>query len=212
MTILVDWQIKKLIDSGEIKVDPYDESLINPNSLDIRLGNKFGEVNPTGSMLLTSVKNVSVVLNGDNLGSDIVKGYKTSQGFNDKVIDPQVVSSFTTDLIESDKYVIGPRSFVLGCLLENITLPNYICATIKGKSSLGRLGLENSSPAGHVDSSWTGVLTIELFNYSKYPIVLTAGMKIGQMLFHQGEPVEFGYGSKSGRYLNQYPGQGSKGV
>lgn len=39
MTVLVDYQIKSLCEQG--LVNPYDESLINPSSLDIRLGNNL---------------------------------------------------------------------------------------------------------------------------------------------------------------------------
>ena len=41
MTILVDRQIRECIESGMIEVSPYDPTLINPNSLDIRLGETF---------------------------------------------------------------------------------------------------------------------------------------------------------------------------
>jgi len=39
--ILVDWQIRDRIGRGFITVDPFDPSLIQPNSIDIRLGNHF---------------------------------------------------------------------------------------------------------------------------------------------------------------------------
>jgi len=39
--ILVDWQIIDRIERGHIKIDPYDKNLVQPNSLDIRLGNHF---------------------------------------------------------------------------------------------------------------------------------------------------------------------------
>jgi len=39
--ILVDWQLLDRIGRGHIKIDPYDPKLIQPNSLDIRLGNHF---------------------------------------------------------------------------------------------------------------------------------------------------------------------------
>jgi dCTP deaminase len=39
--ILVDWQILDRIARGSIKIDPYDAKLVQPNSLDIRLGNHF---------------------------------------------------------------------------------------------------------------------------------------------------------------------------
>lgn len=39
--ILVDWEIADHIKRGFISVDPYDPALVQPNSLDIRLGNHF---------------------------------------------------------------------------------------------------------------------------------------------------------------------------
>ncbi len=39
--ILVDWQIRDRIRRGFIGVDPFDPDLIQPNSLDVRLGNHF---------------------------------------------------------------------------------------------------------------------------------------------------------------------------
>lgn len=39
--ILVDWQIEDHINRGFIKVEPFDSTLIQPNSLDIRLGRHF---------------------------------------------------------------------------------------------------------------------------------------------------------------------------
>ncbi|HJK00931.1 MAG TPA: dCTP deaminase [Methanocorpusculum sp.] len=39
--ILVDWEIEDHIKHGFIGVDPYDPALVQPNSLDIRLGTHF---------------------------------------------------------------------------------------------------------------------------------------------------------------------------
>lgn len=39
--ILVDWQIADHVKRGFIRVDPFDPSLVQPNSLDIRLGDHF---------------------------------------------------------------------------------------------------------------------------------------------------------------------------
>jgi dCTP deaminase len=39
--ILVDWQLLDRIERGHIKINPYDRNLVQPNSLDIRLGNHF---------------------------------------------------------------------------------------------------------------------------------------------------------------------------
>ena len=39
--ILVDWQLLDRIARGHIRINPYDPNLVQPNSLDIRLGNHF---------------------------------------------------------------------------------------------------------------------------------------------------------------------------
>jgi dCTP deaminase len=44
--ILVDWQIRDRIARGHIRVAPFEPGLIQPNSLDIRLGNHFVWYNP----------------------------------------------------------------------------------------------------------------------------------------------------------------------
>jgi len=39
--ILVDWQLLDRISRGFIRIEPYDPALVQPNSVDIRLGNHF---------------------------------------------------------------------------------------------------------------------------------------------------------------------------
>jgi len=39
--ILVDWQLRDRIARGHITIDPFDPNLVQPNSIDIRLGNHF---------------------------------------------------------------------------------------------------------------------------------------------------------------------------
>jgi dCTP deaminase len=60
--ILVDWQILDRITRGSIKIDPYDANLVQPNSLDIRLGNHF--VWYTGSSIIIDPYNKDSVSSG----------------------------------------------------------------------------------------------------------------------------------------------------
>ena len=39
--LLVDWQINEYVETGIIQIDPYDPEMVQPNSIDIRLGNDF---------------------------------------------------------------------------------------------------------------------------------------------------------------------------
>lgn len=174
--ILVDHQLRAELEKGTLKITPFDDKLINPSSIDVRLGNKFGKVTTTY---------VSV--------------------------DPTDPLSFRTEEFEAEKVILFPGEFIIAHLLEDVTLPRDISAKVNGKSSLGRLGLENSSCAGWVDPGWSGKLTIELYNYSKNRILLQEGMKIGQLIFYKHVPCEKSY-ADTGRYMNQKPGQGSKGI
>jgi len=57
--ILVDWQLRDRIARGHIKIDPYDLKLVQPNSVDIRLGNHFVWYNP-GSQVIDPYDKTSV--------------------------------------------------------------------------------------------------------------------------------------------------------
>lgn len=176
--ILTDQEILAEIMTERVNVTPFSKELINPSSLDVRLGKNFG----------------------------VVKAQYVN-------IDPTDPHSFYTDTQEYSRYILGPKKFVVSCLMEHITLPRNISVKLMGKSSLGRLGIENSSCAGWVDPGFSGVLTIELFNYSDEPIILTPGMKIGQLTFFKHKDCLVSYGEKeTSKYQNQTPGQGSKGV
>ena len=49
--ILVDWQLLDRIERGHIRIDPYDRNLVQPNSLDIRLGNHFVWYTPSDKVI-----------------------------------------------------------------------------------------------------------------------------------------------------------------
>lgn len=133
--------------------------------------------------------------------------------FGYEAIDPLDPDSFHTMWEDHDCYIIQPKEFVLSHLEESIDIPKDMTAVVFGKSSLGRLGIANSSMAGLLDPQFAGVTTIEIFNYGNYPIKLTAGMKIGQLVFHRHKECQWGYAERaSSKYSNQKAGQGSKGI
>lgn len=178
--ILSDKDIKKEIVESRIVINPYDPGLINPSSIDFRLGSTISKV-------------------------------KLSPGF--QYIDPKDPNSFRTVVVSVDRdYIMAPGEFVIGHALESLTIPEDIAVIVKGKSSLGRLGISNSHQAGLVDPGWSGVLTLEIANYLDVGVKLRVGEKIGQFVFYYTDsPAEKPY-NKTGRYMNQSPGQGSKGV
>ena len=121
--ILVDWQILDRINRGYISIDPFDPNLVQPNSLDIRLGDHF-------------------------------VWYEAG----DEVIDPyqkETISADTTELT-ADSVVINPGHFMLAETMEVIALPDNIVASIEGKSSIARLGVELHQTGGWIDAGFRG--------------------------------------------------------
>ncbi|MFH0966627.1 MAG: dCTP deaminase [Methanobacteriota archaeon] len=169
--ILVDWQIIDRIRRGFIIVEPYDPELIQPNSLDIRLGNHFA-------------------------------WYETS----DEVIDPydrESVTSRTHDMT-ADSIVLHPGQFILAETMELIELPDNIVASIEGKSSIARLGIELHQTGGWIDAGFRGSITLEMCNVNQRPVRIHAGMAIGQLVFYTTERAACPYNAKNdAKYMNQ---------
>lgn len=121
-------------------------------------------------------------------------------------VDPakkQFPRFFKSDLDELN--ILAPGEFLLASSVEYFNLPNNISAEYKLKSTLARCGIEHLN-AGWCDPGWNGSrLTLELKNMLRnHNVILTPGMKIGQIVFYKHEEVP-GYASYSvrGQYNNQ---------
>ena len=169
--ILVDWQILDRINRGYITIDPFDPKLVQPNSLDIRLGDHFVWYEP-----------------------------------GDEVIDPYLEETISSDTKEmtAESVVIEPGHFMLAETLEVISLPDNIVASIEGKSSIARLGVELHQTGGWIDAGFTGSITLEMCNVNQRPVKVYAGMPIGQLVFYTTERASRPYNLKGdAKYMNQ---------
>ena len=124
-------------------------------------------------------------------------------------IDPAEDQPDLTRLVEiaaGEPLILHPGEFVLGSILETVTLPDDVAARVEGKSSLGRLGLLTHATAGFVDPGFSGHVTLELSNVATLPIKLWPGMKVGQLCFFRlSSAVEKPYGADA--YGSHYQGQ-----
>jgi dCTP deaminase len=169
--VLVDWQIEDHINRGHIGVDPFDPALIQPNSLDIRLGSHFVWYTPG---------------NG--------------------IIDPYNRATVVSDVEEmvAEAIVLEPGQFVLAETLEAIELPDNIVASIEGKSSIARLGIELHQTGGWIDAGFRGTITLEMCNANQRPVRVYAGMPIGQLVFYTTERAQRPYNKKKdAKYMDQ---------
>jgi dCTP deaminase len=174
--ILSDRTIREQIDAGRIVVDPFDASLVQPSSIDVRISNLFR------------------VFRNHTRGVIDVKEDLTE--LTELIEIPE----------DGQPFMLHPGEFVLGSTLERIAVPDDLVARIEGKSSLGRLGLLIHSTAGFVDAGFDGHVTLELANVASLPITLYPGMKIGQVSFMlMTTPADhpYGTGATGSKYQGQ---------
>lgn len=111
------------------------------------------------------------------------------------------------DRVQTDHFVVPPKSFILATTLEYFKLPDNLTAFVEGRSSIGRMGLFIQN-AGWVDPGFEGEITLELFNACDVPIEIERGTRVGQMVFAQlDRDAENPY---NGKYQKQRGATGSR--
>jgi dCTP deaminase len=194
--ILVDKKIREYIKGGKIKVEPFDEDMIGPASLDIRLGYKF-RVFKTLEKEVIDVKDYY-----DDVYTRIeTKEYIIHIG---RYSDLYILKNDNVPII------IHPGEFILSSVYEYIELPDDIVGQIHGRSSIGRLGLIVHTSAGYIDPGYKGYLTLEIINVNKVPIKIYPKAKVAQIVFIETDSSEVPYDKRRGsKYLNEEGATGS---
>jgi dCTP deaminase len=179
--ILSDRTLREQLDAGRIVIDPLDETLIQPSSIDVRISNLFR------------------VFRNHTRGVIDVK-----QDLTD--LTELIEMPASLDGHDTEAFMLHPGEFVLGSTLERVAVPDDLVGRIEGKSSLGRLGLMIHSTAGFIDAGFDGHITLELANVASLPITLYPGMKIGQISFMEmTSPADkpYGQGATGSKYQGQ---------
>jgi dCTP deaminase len=213
--IIPDWMITQLcvgnalgiVETGMIRfktmpkivpmVAPFDPGLVNPASLDIRVGNtaKLRTQKVTGKVTI----------------------YQWEQ-FEDKWITPDgtLVKCAYIDIdlskySEEKPYWLLPNQRALIDSLETFNLPNFICAQFRLKSSRGREWYEHVE-AGFCDPGWHGSkLTMEIINMDLNPLPIYTGLRMGQLIFSLMLAIPEKSYKETGRYNNDLTVMESKG-
>jgi len=176
MTVLVDYQIKELIESNMILVNPYDPVYVNPNSMDL------------------------------TLSSSLIFAKQAAPGHTrivDPLIKDTIDEAYNQSVFQHS-FIFAPGDFILCSTIESIELPPNICAEVNGKSSIARLGITIHQTGGWIDCGFGGTITLELHNSSPHFIILRYGMPICQLVFHLTEPAETPYCDRpTSKYNNQ---------
>ena len=177
IVILSDRTLREQLAAGRIVIEPLDESLIQPSSIDVRISNLFRVFrNHTRGIIDVKLDMV-----------DLTELIEIPEG-------------------SDEPFMLHPGEFVLGSTLERIGVPDDLVGRVEGKSSLGRLGLLIHSTAGFIDAGFDGHITLELANVASLPITLYPGMKIGQVSFMQmttAADKPYGSGASGSKYQGQ---------
>lgn len=167
-------KIKEEMAKGHIKIEPFHEEQLNPNSYNVMLADEL------------------LVYDCDTL--DMAKNNPTR-------------------LIKIPKkgLLIEPGLLYLGRTVER-TENHGVHASIDGRSSVGKLGVNVHCTAGFGDNHFRGVWTFEIFCIQ--PTIIYPFVKIGQVYFDDyqgadGEDVFNGEGY-SGKYQDSHGIESSK--
>ncbi|MGA2418168.1 MAG: dCTP deaminase [Candidatus Staskawiczbacteria bacterium] len=183
--ILSDVDIKKHIEQGTIKINPFPnfEEQLGPCSLDLHLGNSF-KIFKVSRYSFIDLKNAT---NIDDMMEEVV-------------------------VKDGAPFIIQPHDFVVAVTKEEIILPANMMGRLDGRSSLARLGLVIHVTAARFDPGWKGKAVMELGNLGTVPIVLYSGMRICAMTFEGiSSSSEIPYISqKDHKYANQDGATASK--
>lgn len=181
--ILPDHEIKKLLEEGELVVEPmYPEVQIQPAGIDLRLGSEFRVFKATSIPYIDT--------------------RKESQDYTEIV-----------EIAENQPFIIDPGEFVLGIVREYIRLPDFLMGSVDGRSSLGRLGITIHATSASMNPGWEGRFVLEISNMGKMPVALFLGMRIAKLTLHKlSSPAEKPYGKRRGAKYQGQDGVGESKI
>lgn len=186
MSVLADWEIKKLAEEEEM-ISPFCDSLVSERN---------------GQKILSyglSSYGYDIRLSPQQC---LIFGLVQSGDCDPKAFDPHILKP--ADLREDEKgqyFLLPPYGYCLGVAQERIKLPRDITVVAVGKSTYARSGiLVNITPA---ESGWEGYLTLEISNCTGLFNRIYADEGITQLLFYRGNPCHVTYQDRKGKYQNQ---------
>jgi deoxycytidine triphosphate deaminase len=140
---------------GDIEIDPFQEEMMNPASVDLTLGSQF-------------------------LMYDVPSNYPPHQFHLE--LDARVENKTTQGVIPEAGIILRPNVGYLMHTVERVGSRRYV-PVLDGKSSMGRLFIQVHATAGYGDPGFFGQWTLEVT--VTYPVRVYPGMRIAQMRFHE---------------------------
>ncbi|MCS7050815.1 MAG: dCTP deaminase, partial [Thermomicrobium sp.] len=150
MGVLTRPEILRLVEAGEIVIEPFDPSQVGPASIDLHLGREF--------RLFRHARGILHVTE-DTDHRDV------------------------TELVTVDDHLLLlPGQAVLGITEERLTLPDYLCGWIQGRSRFARVGLMVHVTANFIQPGIVRTRQVlEMNNAGPIPLAIRPGIRICQI-------------------------------
>lgn len=229
--MLSDEDIKKERNRGHVVIEPFDETLLNANSYDIRLGNEYYASDDTTRI---PQKVTDLPLHVPNPHANQKMFTKTEHTQNETRYVTHYLCPWSQDSIDQfwskpkkairleskedllqyqlpnhflhrEIIIVPPMSTILGHTIEFIGGQHNITTMMEAKSSIGRCNITVCRCAGLGDVGFINRWCMEIQNCCRYTsLILVVGERIGQITFHYVQtPPSRTYG-KRGRYQEDY--------
>lgn len=172
MSILVDREIREEIASGKLIIEPYEDRLIQPNSYDVRLADRFS---------------------WHEKGDTVIDPYASETilaGVVEKRMDSVILQPYEFILGATLEAVCLPDDIV-GQLTGKSSLARL---GVMVHVTAGFIDAGFSHPPAQI--------TLEILNVGNRPVRLHAGMSIGQMVFTRTAFCDMPYHRKPGAKYN----------
>ncbi len=172
--ILTRNRILDAVRTGEIIIDPFDESALDAASYDMTLHH-----------------HIRVFIEGLN-EIDLMQMAQDANGLMN-------ITRIVNIPAES-YYLLKPGELVLGMTEEKLTLPPNIAGSLEGRSRFARMGLMVHVTASFLQPGINNIRQVfEIYNASRNAIKLRSGIRIAQVIFERCE----GTATYSGVFANQ---------
>jgi dCTP deaminase len=180
MSILTKDEIKREIDSGNIRFDPpLLERQWGDVCIDLRLGYKFTQLRRS-SAVITLAEGIDGIA---ELGLWREKTFLHEDEFGKR-----------------EGFTIEPNEFILAQILEHIYIPRNMIARAEGRSTYARAGLSMHETAPWLQPGWHGQITLEIKNSGPLKIQLMprddTPCQVTFMWLSKPVPEDHGYGSR----------------
>lgn len=161
--ILTGAEILAARNAGDIVIDPFDETQINPNSYNMRLDKEM-------CVYVPSFEGIDRMADWLNHG----------QRFPAAMLDCKKDNPTWSFAIPEQGLVLYPGKLYLGATVERTESSVYV-PMVDGRSSLARLGISVHQTGGFGDVGFRGHWTLEITCVE--PVRIYAGMRVCQVRF-----------------------------